>query len=344
MPWNNRLHTNMTIYKTFAVLIFCVWVGFGARGRTEYTVQRVVDIPVEGRIWNLMNFEPVGHEVDYRVDTGTPDRVWSPLERFDFRTTEGDSVLQTGAETRAYRVFFSPGILRGIPDGSSGSGTFCLEGRIHQSRFVVGEGHSTVMPTIKGMLVGPSGDSIADATLLHDVVTMRWYVTADSLVDFRQMSDSLICTSTVDSYRIMAPYMEFPQAFKRVNETVRDGLTVSRDSMAWVMTGTPTVEMERIKRNLLHGSKDKGQMDGGDTIDDIINTIDLLIGGERIEIRGNESVTVEVVITDVLGRTYYEGGAKSGDRIYTSTMPRGEYLIQVIPSAGQAVVRKFVVP
>lgn len=322
--------------------MICFGVGLCASGRTEYPVQPVTDVPTVGLVWNMTHLEPIGPEVDYRVDTGATDRVWSPSKRFDFMTAEGDSVLQTCAETRAYRAVFSPGILRGLPDGSGGSGEFGLRGRIHQSHFVVGEGFSTVMPAVKGMLVGMSGDSIKEATMIHDIVTIRWCVTTDSLADLRLMPDSLICTTTIDSHRIMVPYMPFPHAYKRVDETTHDGRTMSRDSMAWVMTGSPSTEMERVRRNLLPGSDDRNRSAQGNEPDDMTATIDISITGEEIVIRGNGDTTANVVITDVLGREYYQGEAVQRSRISTATLPRGEYLIQVIPSAGRTVARKFV--
>ncbi|MDE5635964.1 MAG: T9SS type A sorting domain-containing protein [Muribaculaceae bacterium] len=330
------------MYKTFVFCVICVGAALGAWGRNEFPVQPVTDVPTAGKIWDMTHLEPVGHEIDYRVDDGETDRIWSTSKRFDFRTTAGDSVFQTCAETRAYRAVFSPGILRGLPGGMGGSESFKINGRIRQSQFVTGEGCSTVMPAVRGMAVTPSGDSIAGAFMIQDIITMRWCITADSLAILDPMPDSAVCVTTIQSYRLMVPFMPFPQAYKRVEETVLGGRIVSRDSMAWVMTGSPLAEMERVRRNLLPGSDYRNRPVQGDEPDDLTETIDISITGEEIVICGDGNTTADVVITDVLGREYYQGVSVPESRISISTLPRGEYLIQVVPSAGRTVARKFV--
>lgn len=332
--------------KKRGVVLICLGLALGVAGRTEYAVQPVADVPVTGRVWNLTCVEPVGPEVDYRVDTGERDRVWSAVKRFDFMTTSGDTVFQTCAETRSYRTVFTPGILRGLPDGAGGSGRFGFKGRIYQSRFVIGEGTSAVDRAVRGVLVIPAGDSIRGASMFHDRVSMRWSVTADSLADFSLLPDSMIHMTVVDSYRIMVPSMPFPYALKRVDTVIYDGRIVSRDSMAWISGGSPSAEMERIRCNLLPDGADRDVTVRGDGIDDIVGRVDISIGGNDIVVSSGGNVQAGIVITDMLGRTYYEGNAMlspSGSTVPTESLPRGEYLIQVIPVAGgETTAMKFV--
>ncbi len=327
------------------VVLFLVLSGLCAVARTEYTVQPVADVPVNGRVWNLMQYDPVGPEVGYRVDTGDCDRVWSPVKRFDFYTTDGDSVLQTCAETRSYRVVFSPGILRGMPGEDGGSESFGFKGRIHQSRFVTGEGYSTVAPAVRGMLVMPSGDSVSGAVLHHDIVTMRWSVTADSLTVFASLPDSAKYTTVTECYRIMDRYMSFPQAFKRIDTTFLNDRVVSSDSIAWVLALSPSAEVERVRRRLLPGGADMNEVIPSEGIDGDDDLIDISVHGTEIMLSSGSQVQADIVISDVLGRTYYEANTvigPSGNGVSVVSLPRGEYLIQVIPSAGKAVARKFI--
>ena len=325
-----------------------VWIFMGltvgAVGRTEYAVLPVADIPVDGRVWDLSHVEPVGTEVDYRIDTGTPVRVWSKVKRFDFITTQGDTVLQTCSETRSYRAEYTPGILRELPDGASGSEPFNFRGRIHQSSFVTGSGTATVAPIMNGTLITASGDTIHGASLHHDIVTMRWIVATDSVARIGVMPDSVMLTTVINSYRIMAPQMPFPYAMKRVDQTFAGDRIVSRDSMAWSLSESSADKVERISRKPMHDDARRDIMPSGEEIDDINSLISINIDGCNISVSSHGNVQARIVITDMIGRTYHDESARlsqAGSTLSTATLPRGEYLIQVIPTSGPAAAAKF---
>ena len=313
----------------------------GAVGRTEYAVQPVADVPVAGRVWDLSHAEPVGNEFVYRVEAGVPERVWSPVKRFDFVTTRGDSVLQTCAETRAYRAVFTPGILRGMPGVAAGWEPFDFSGRIHQSQFVTGNGTAAVAPAVKGTLVTLSGDTIAGATLYHDTVTMRWSVSADSVADFSGLPDSVIHTTIVESYRIMSAHTPFPYAMKRVDTTLCGGAVVSRDSMAWALS-EPSREMaERKSRSQLPDDTDLEDRTPGDEADDLNGGISIDVDGRTVTVSGGSTAEERIVISDMLGRIYLDESVvagPSGCTVSAAELPRGEYLVQVIPTHGGKTV------
>ena len=181
--------------------------------------------------------------------------------------------------------------------------------------------------------------------MYHDVSTFRWFVSADSLLRIDDVPDSLVCTTTVNSYRIVAPYEQFPRAFKRVNTTAVNGRVVERDSSAWVLSYTPSAVTERSRRLSMRGGKDADGslmpgLDGGDT--------GVTINADRnnIVVGAAREISADVMITDVLGRMYYEQAmslSPAGTSIGIDMLPRGEYLIQIIPDDGsKPAVIKFV--
>lgn len=327
--------------------IIWIFIGLavGAVGRTEYSVQPVADIPIDGQVWDMSHLEPVGQEVGYRVDAGASAHVWSSVKRLDFVTTQGDTVLQTCAETRSYRAVFSPGILRESPDGAGGSEPFCLKGRIHQSSFVTGTGTATVAPLINGTLITASGDTIHGASLHHDMVTMRWSVATDSVTHSSMLPDSIMRTTVIDNYRIMVPQMPFPYAMKRVDTTLSRDRIVSRDSIAWMFSESPADKVERMRRKPMRDDARHDRMPLADGIDDIDGGhISISIDGEDITVSSPCTVPARIVITDMLGRIYHDESTVLGPASGTLPaipLPRGEYLIQVIPASGPTAALKF---
>lgn len=332
--------------KQIALSAIAMMLVLPAMARTEYTVQPVTDIPTSGRVWDLTQCEQTGGEHEYRVDSGAEkSRVWSPVKRFDFYTTPGDTVWQTCAETRAFRTLFVPGILRQLPGDASGSGLFTFKGRIYQADFVIGEGGASVDNPVKGVLMSWQADTIGGAMMYHDVSTFRWFVTADSLMRFENVPDSLVCTTTVDSYRVMAPYEQFPRAFKRVNTVAVNGQIVERDSSAWVLSYTPSAVTERSRRLSMPGGKEPyGSLMPGSHGGNVY--VSIKAASNNIIVVSEREVGAGVMITDVLGRMYYEQAVSlspAGTSIGIDMLPRGEYLIQIIPDDGsKPEVVKFV--
>lgn len=316
--------------------------------KTEYTVQPVADITTAGRVWDLTQCEPVGDEYDYTVDAGSArTRVWSPVKRFDFFMTPGDTVWQTCAETRAYRTLFTPGILNRLPDAATGSSAFTFKGRIYQSEFVIGDGVATVHAPVKGVTMSWPADTIGGVALHHNVCTMRWTVSSDSLLQFSAVADSLIFTTTVDTYCWMAPGEQFPRAFKRVDRVSNGGEVVGCDSAAWVLTLTPSMVTDRARRALLPGGDNRDNdgrpipgMPGGCPV-----TVNVDADCVTIATTLDAGMGATVVITDVLGRLYHESAmalTPAGVSLPMGGWPRGEYLLQVIPDDGSdVIVNKF---
>ena len=320
-----------------AVVALTAWTG--AAARTMYSVQPVADVELSGRVWNLTECEPVGAEFDYRVDEGDTVRVWSPDKRFDF-TSRGDSVMQTCAETRAYRALFSPGVVKQIGDG--GATAFSIKGRVYQSGYIAGEGLAVVDEPARGTAIVTGGDTIDGAWLHHDVVTMRWTMTGDSLTAIGSVPDSLTMTTVIESYRVMGDGEPFPRALKRVERQMVDGRVVACDSSAWVLSYTPSIETKRASKslsNMRQGGHDNGTTDlnpDGSTPDIMVIT-----GRDGVTVSSADDLEAKVVITDVIGRMYYEADIKlspAGAQVATDMLPRGEYLLQVIPGDGTPTV------
>lgn len=325
-----------------------IWLGLligaaawtGAAARTMYSVQPVADVELSGRVWNLTECEPVGAEFDYRVDEGDTVRVWSPDKRFDF-TSRGDSVMQTCAETRAYRALFSPGVIRQMGVGGCTS-AFSIKGRVYQSGYIAGEGLAVVDEPARGTVIVTGGDTIDGAWLHHDVVTMRWTMTGDSLTTIGSVPDSLTMTTVIESYRVMGDGEPFPRALKRVERQMADGRVVACDSSAWVLSYTPSIETKRASKslsNMRQGGHDNGTY--APDIDSSTTDIKINVGTDGVTVSSADDLEAKVVITDVIGRMYYEADIKlspAGAQVATDGLPRGEYLLQVISANGTPTV------
>ena len=330
-------------------LIVVVWLLSGwltGNCHSIYPVQRVADIPLDGNRWDLSRCELIDNEIDFKVDySSEKHRVWSPVKRFDFVKTMGDTVFQTCAETRRYRVIFSPGILRGVPDGTDGLLNFNLKGRISQSHWVIGTGTSQVQPLVTGDVITATGDSIHDARLHRHVASMRWIVTPDSLLDFSTLPDSAIYTSIVETSFLLAPGEEFPCGLKRIDTTIFSGKTVSRDSISWVANYTPSVEANRAKNRLanrLTKQPDSNNPTKGKLIDD--SEISVVTSPTELNISSQTDQPAIIVITDAIGRLYHQSRATltpMPHHIDTEALPRGEYLLQIIPDSGNTIATKF---
>ncbi|MDE7385764.1 MAG: hypothetical protein K2N28_01350 [Muribaculaceae bacterium] len=320
-----------------AVAVVAAWTG--AAARTMYSVQPVADVELSGRVWNLTECEPVGAEFEYRVDEGDTARVWSPDKRFDF-THRGDSVMQTCAETRAYRALFSPGVVRQRGDGG-GAAAFAVKGRVYQSGYIAGEGLAVADVPSRGTAIVNGGDTIG-AWLHHDVVTISWTLTGDSLTAIGSVPDSLTMTTVIESYRVTGDGEPFPRALKRVERQMAGGRVVACDSSAWVLSYTPGIEAERANRaarSRRPGGHDNGPTDlnpDGSTPD-----IRVITGRDGVTVSSAADLDAKVVITDMIGRMYYEADislSPGGAQVSTDGLPRGEYLLQVIPADGTPTV------
>ena len=332
----------------FNILIFILLVGslmllaedVAAQAEVNYTVLPVTNISTSGNSWNLSECEPAGAEFDIqKVMNDKGVSIYTPAKRLDFVGTN-DSTSLVGTETRQYRVEYSPGIPVTQNGLAAGFNNFTFKGRIYQRDYLHGTGTTTGVSEQRGRLLSASGDEIKDGRMLHRTVSYRWVISNDSIMNLASLPDSLFCTTRVDDYMFMAPGRDFPIAFKQVSEySNRDGVIYS-DSTAWIVTYDPL-------ETALYNDRKFRALTGRDTGRNVDNGG--YVGIVRAVVEGNElqvtltvndenglpltiATPVRAVITDVLGRSYIDTsiGADSHGVINIESLPRGQYLLQVI--------------
>ena len=167
-------------------------------------------------------------------------------------------------------------------------------------------------------------------------------MTGDSLTTIGSVPDSLTMTTVIESYRVMGDGEPFPRALKRVERQMADGRVVACDSSAWVLSYTPSIETKRASKslsNMRQGGHDNGTY--APDIDSSTTDIKINVGTDGVTVSSADDLEAKVVITDVIGRMYYEADIKlspAGAQVATDGLPRGEYLLQVISANGTPTV------
>ncbi|MDE5607936.1 MAG: hypothetical protein K2I64_03275 [Muribaculaceae bacterium] len=329
--------------------LFCAAAGVVSSAR-EVTVQPVADLSAaKGAPWDLSRFEPVGSEIDLRIAGGDSlTSVWLPDTRFDF-VMSGDTAALACEETRVFRVVFTPASVESNASGEALSEPFTARGRMYQSEYISAAGASSVMPAERVTIISFSGDTIAGARLDRSSRTMRWCLSPDSTLTVSSLPDSMVMTTRIDRLRLTAPGESFPRAMKKVVTTSWLGQTVSADSSAWVLT-SPVASPSRTRRHEIHGTP---QPDGGDGLP--------FPGGDRPAVTVTTSpdgITVipscdsataasgqlRVAVNDIVGRSYIDIYISAADQseVDTSSLPRGEYLIQVLSGDTPVAAIKYI--
>lgn len=330
-------------YKFALTAVLLLWT-FGADGQTEYDVQPVADIGVGSTVWALETCEPVDNEYTYTVtDNGSQMQIWSPDKRYDV-ISRGDTLLYTCNESRTYRVAFNRGMICGLRSDEAVGMSFSLEGRMFQAEIIAGSGTAVVYPAVKGKLTERHGDVPVDATLCHDISTMRWYLSGDKLMPIDSIPEALIFETSIDTYRIMTDEDPFPRGVKRITTTRLDGNVIEQDSVAWVRCLSAADVAERSRRQRPGGDRDRDDTPGGNGIagDDI----EVTVGTDAITVTCRESGPIAAValITDMLGREYMKVAVEltaAGCHININVLPRGEYLLEVVTDDGMRRALKF---
>lgn len=331
------------------IFMFCAVAAGVASPAREVTVQPVADLSAaQGAAWDLSRLEPVGSEIDLLIAEGDSlTSVWLPDTRFDF-VVSGDTAALACEETRVYRVAFFPASVESNASGEALSAAFTARGRMYQSEYISAVGASSVMTAERVTLIPFSGDTIAGARLDRSTRTMRWSLSPDSTLSVSSLPDSMVMTTRIDRLRLTAPGELFPRAMKKVVTTSWLGQVVSADSSAWVLT-TPVAAPSRTRR---HYTQDTLQPDGGDlppypgglpsitvtTSPDGITVI------PRADSAPATAGQLRVAINDITGRSYidtYVSGAGQSE-IDTSSLPRGEYLIQVLSDGSPVAAIKYI--
>lgn len=320
--------TSVAVILTF---ISVLW------GRCDvfYTVQPVDFINFEGDIWNLRDVESHGHEFNYRLEQNdTCRRLWSPTQRFDL-IERGDTLLLTCTEKRKFRLNFS----RSIPINKYNTvvnsvDSFYVKGRILQSEFLTGRGIYISDKSRRGYCSGLTDDSYIEATLLHNKLSFEWYVSTDSLLSIRTIPSDNICTTTIESYRIMVEGEEFPRAFKREIVTRSLDQTISCDSLFWVYEPkfiNSEISRHKSRLNLTDIIKEKinNEIKGFDFDD---STIKVNHEGGMLHISSSINRIAHLQICDIIGRVYYETTINLSDdpiQIQLPHLPIADYIISI---------------
>ena len=265
--------------------------------------------------------------------------IYTPAKRLDFVGTN-DSTLLVCTETRQFKAEYTPGIPVTQNGLSAGFNSFTFKGRIYQRDYLHGTGTTTGVSEQRGRLLSASGDEIKDGRMLHRTVSYRWVISNDSIMNLASLPDSLFCTTRVDDYMFMAPGRDFPIAFKQVSEYSNRDVVIYSDSTAWIVTYDTletALDNDRKFRSLTGCDMDRNIDNGG-----YVGIVRAVVEGNELQItltindENGLSLTiatpVRAVITDVLGRGYIDTsmGADSHGVINIASLPKGEYLLQII--------------
>lgn len=292
----------------------------------EYDVRLVEKLDLDRGIVDLRDINNMGSPERYRVKIdGDSVHVWSPKMRCDFRVI-GDTINQTGCETRAYYVKYDPYIVK----NGLHSGEYKLNGRLRQSEFISGKGFSTTSKPTSITLITQEGDTITRALLYKNCWQSQWYVVKDS-INIRSG-----CTTVSTAY-VMIAGEEFPRVCSQRIKTEYTNSETRQDSIAWIRQSIAS-ELVKTKTRIniykqLISQQETKPLSEIRGFGDNQNVVVEIVGNDlKIKFSDLDDADVWISVSDMLGRLYIDRQSHVvGEEIIIDigSLPRGDFSLNM---------------
>lgn len=332
------------LFLTFLTFAILVASGYNTRAAEPYiknshtvSLQQVEDLSRLDVCADLSRCRFIADEFDVRIlEHDSVISVMFPDRRYDF-CNHKDTTFLIGEETRAMQMTFAAGMALAT-DGiqSHASRNVTGTGRYRQSHNISSQSDAIIFPASASVLVTLQCDTLTDIRYDHTRRICRYIFIDDSVKSVENAPDSVIMTSVTDTYFLTAVDEVFPRVMKKVNVLSNNGNEIV-DSATYVLVSNPVKSKSGRghKLNKPHASYFP-DMDKPD--------VSIAPDGSSITVTpSGVNNDMSVVISDVAGRIMISRAIAGNDIsvVDISTLPRGEYLIQISAHGETVKVVKY---
>lgn len=301
-----------------------------------YTLQQIEDLPQLDICADLTKCQYIGKEFDVKVlEHDSLTSVLFPERRYDF-TNRQDTILLVCEENRAARLSFPSGLVISTGnDNSYISGEIDGHGRYRQRYKICAKLTATLFPATAATLISTHCDTLADFRFDHVRRICRFSFASDSVTSIDEIPETAVVTSTTDTYTLSTIDEAFPRVLKKVSRLSGSDCNIS-DSVTYILVSSPTKKNTGRQKSLPRNRVI--------TPATFVPTVSIAPDGNSITIVPNGQYSdIIVIICDVSGRVFITDKVCGNDIsvVDITSLPRGEYLIQLVSEDKTLVVKKY---